>query len=79
MANGTTVAAMISVVTGRRMTKHDAWVWLLEESEDFISKIVTKDRVKSRWPEIHKQCRLESRSFRGLEGVKWLLRSVWSI
>lgn len=46
MANGTTVAAMISVVTGRRMTKHDAWVWLLEESEDFISKIVTKDRVK---------------------------------
>ena len=46
MASGVTVAVMVSTVTGRRMTKHDAWVWLLEESESFIENIVSTAKAK---------------------------------
>ena len=48
-APGATVAHMISFVTGKRVTQKSAWVWLLNESGNFISqrRVKTKSVASS--------------------------------
>lgn len=50
MAPGVTIAVMVSTIVGRRFNKHEAWVWLLQESESFVQNIITKDKVQKVGP-----------------------------